>query len=244
MMDSENIFTDSQSTYCSDSSDILDIDPAILTNPQALLQDCMWNCEAYEPRHSIGCNGIYTPAPSPPPEAKEAMEEDGEEGEQIATFGVDKTGEGAAECISPNEVLVFTGTVECATAGKEEQSSNTATATTANCQDRKMNGDTRKTSLSYRRSISSVSSGSSRIHPQAASSESGVCRKPIAAGLLKELLNPWSTLVLRPQYSQVCFPVNLIFCLDSFLSQYSQNAKPLFDAHFSLALHCHCLQQT
>lgn len=89
MMDSENLMFDSQSTCVSDvsdSSDILDVDPSVLVslsgNPQALLQDCMWNCDAYEPRHSISCNGIYTPAPSPPPEVKDAIEED----EQVSTF--------------------------------------------------------------------------------------------------------------------------------------------------------------
>ena len=166
MIDSENMVFDSQSTHCSE--DMLDVDPMLLSNPQALLQDCMWSCGDYEPRHSLGyTNGVYTPAPSPSPEAKQALEEDSEEAETIATFGVDKSAEEEpAECISPNEVLVFTGTVECTTPGAQSK-----TAAEEGQQEPTVN--TRKASLSYRRSVSSVSSGSSRLHPQATSSESG-----------------------------------------------------------------------
>lgn len=83
MMVSEDLYFDSQETYGSDSSDVLDIDSSVLlcANPQPIIQDRMWNSDDYEPRHSINCNGIYTPAPSPPPEAKEPVEEDNEEEE-------------------------------------------------------------------------------------------------------------------------------------------------------------------
>lgn len=187
ILDPENMLFDSQSTYCSDSSEMLEVDSVLLSNQQGLLQDCMWNCDAYEPRHSISGNGIYTPAPSPPPPAeacREVLEEDCEEEEaEGSTFSMDKSSEEEGECISPNEVLVFTGTVECnmAAAGGVEEERARGT------QGQKVGREARKPGLGYRRSVSSsVSSGNSRLHPQATTSESGericqLCRWPIHA---------------------------------------------------------------
>lgn len=174
IMESENMLFDSQGTYCSDTSDILDVDPSILTNPQALLQDCMWNCDAYEPRHSISCNGIYTPAPSPPPEAKDLIQECEEE-QAAATFNMDKSTEEEAECISPNEVLVFSGG---ASSGVESATSKDGSSSSSSKSGRKLNREARR---SYRRCMSSVSSSSSRIHPQATSSESGKLANPVVS---------------------------------------------------------------
>ncbi len=51
MIESENVLFDSQSSnYGSEDSINVDIDPSVLLggNPQALLQDCMWNSDVYE----------------------------------------------------------------------------------------------------------------------------------------------------------------------------------------------------
>lgn len=163
MASSDDVPFNSQSSYGSDSSeDILNIDPNVLLagNPQALLlqdQDCMWSCNSYEPRHSIGCNGVYTPAPSPPPQGKEAAMEEEEEEEQVFEVSKCKKLEGE-ECISPNEVLVL---MTAKAAEEEELIEEEIT----------MDREPRKPVLSYRRVMSS---GNARLHPQAtASSESG-----------------------------------------------------------------------
>lgn len=169
MESSEEMPFDSQGSYGSDSSadDVLDIDPNILiASNHALLQDCMWNCDAYEPRHSIG---IYTPAPSPPPKCKEAAIEEEEE-EQVFEGSKCKKQEGGEqleeddECISPNEVLVLL-TAEAESAKEDDEQTGVCEEEMAI--DREM----RKPVLGYRRSMSS---SNARLHPQATtSSESG-----------------------------------------------------------------------
>ena len=162
MMASEDLIFDSQSTYGSDSSDIFETDPSILSSGQALLQDCMWNGEAYEPRHSISTNGIYTPAPSPPPaESKDSIEEEEDEEERVSTCSKSKEND-QAECISPTEVFTFV-TASDLTA-KEHQVTNT---------NGRMERETHKSScLGHRRNVSSTYMNS-RVHPQATTSESG-----------------------------------------------------------------------
>jgi hypothetical protein len=50
MASSEELLAFDSQTSSSSSEDLLNIDPNILlSSPQALLQDCMWNCDAYEP---------------------------------------------------------------------------------------------------------------------------------------------------------------------------------------------------
>lgn len=166
----EDLLFDSQGTYGSDSSsDILDIDPSILSNPHALLQDCMWNCDAYEPRHSIG---IYTPAPSPPPKEKEIIMEDDEDEEQ--PFHASKCKDLGAG-ISPNEVLYMGSTETVMEEGKQQQQEEEEEQEENVACNRKvaMERETSKPGLVYRRSISSISSAGSRLHLQATSSESG-----------------------------------------------------------------------
>lgn len=57
----DNEGTITKITYCSDSSEV-NVDPSVLeaiTDTRALLQDCMWNSVAYEPRHSVsGLNAM------------------------------------------------------------------------------------------------------------------------------------------------------------------------------------------
>lgn len=140
-----------------------DINSGILLAGKALLSDCMWNSDEYEPRNSIG---MYTPAPSPPPEDKEAMEdeeEEEEEGEEIASSlslpSEHKDLKESTECISPDEILEFMNTSE--KAAKEEK---------RRC--RRMEREARK-ALGYRRNVLTMSNGTQRFHPQATTSESG-----------------------------------------------------------------------
>lgn len=164
---SEDVLFDSQGTYGSDTSDVIDIDPSILVggNPQALLQDdCMWNCDAYEPRHSISCNGVYTPAPSPPPEVKSVVEEEDED-HVPALEAVPKSNEIQDEELDDDEGSITSSQVSMDTAtdssGKEEGVKSSTKI------------ENRRTSLCYRRNLSSSCNGSSRLHPQATTSESG-----------------------------------------------------------------------
>lgn len=166
----EDMPFDSQSSYGSDSSNVLDINlnapPA--SNPQALLQDCMWNCDAYEPRHSIGCNGMYTPAPSPPPDGKAATEEEEEEEDEDEeqVFEGSECTTAADEDISPTEVMVLV-TAEGEGVVVEGKEGTVTKATESR--------EPRKPVLCYRKSLST---GTTRLHPQATrpqamSSESG-----------------------------------------------------------------------
>ena len=152
MMASEDLIFDSQSSYGSDSSDVIDMDPSILTeNPQALLQDCMWNCDAYEPRHSIGNNGIYTPAPSPPPKIQGKNEEDDEEEELSST-------QPNNQVINSTEMFMYSAkTREFGTRPSRKLLSR----------------ESQKSSFGYRKNTPGISNGSSRVHPQAVTSESG-----------------------------------------------------------------------
>lgn len=163
MASSEDMPFDSQSTYASDSSEVIDVDPNVLlaSNPQALLQDCMWNGEEYEPRHSIGCNGVYTPAPSPPPEGKEATEEEEEEDDEQVFDSKDLAEE--VDCIIPNEEVLVLVTAE----GEGVVVKETCTKVAA------VDREPRKPVLGYKKSGSTLSTGNTRLHPQATSSESG-----------------------------------------------------------------------
>ena len=146
MASSDDVPFNSQSSYGSDSSEDINIDPNFLLagNPgQALLlEDCMWSCNSYEPRHSIGC---YTPAPSPPPQGKEqAMEEEEEE-----------------EPVFDDSKLVLMTTKAAEEPGEEEPLEEEVS----------VDREPPKPILNYRRIMSS---GNARLHPQAtASSESG-----------------------------------------------------------------------
>ena len=184
MMDSEDVLFDSQGLmYGSNSMDTIDVDPSILGGgnpPQAfLVQDCMWNCDAYEPRHSISGNGVYTPAPSPPPEMKGIMKEDDDpmpafepvpESKEVQEEDLDED----AESMISSQVSVDTAT----------DSSCSRDEGLKHCT--KVERENRKPGLFYRRSSCN---GSSRIHPQATTSESGETK---AFGV-----NSVSALVLR-----------------------------------------------
>ena len=134
----------------------------------------MWNSEVYEPRHSISYNGIYTPAPSPPPEEKAAMEDEEEDEEEQVFHAAIKKEKGGQECISPADqmlVLASEGVVEEEVMEEEE-----AEARNRACSRKMTDRDACKQGmLNYYRSVSSsVSNGSSRLHPRATtSSESG-----------------------------------------------------------------------
>ena len=101
-------YTDSQGSYASspDAASVL-----ICTDAGAalLIEDCMWNSHAYEPRNLIG-NGVYTPAPSPPPiptdktneeEVQDVPDEstDNEEKETMVQPSVQD------DCISPCDIF-------------------------------------------------------------------------------------------------------------------------------------------
>ena len=83
-----------------------------------LVQDCMWNSQAYQPRNTIGLGveGVYTPAPSPPSQvpssAEQNNQEEGEEeeGEDASTPRNDASSDSSStsdqtDCISPNDVF-------------------------------------------------------------------------------------------------------------------------------------------
>lgn len=167
MMASEDVLFDSQGTYGSDSSDGIDIESSLL-NPQALLQDCMWNCDAYEPRHSISSNGIYTPAPSPPPAVKSIIEEEDED--HMPTFEPvsEESKEAHEDFEEEEERNTTTGKVGADTATDSSGSKDKVIESSV-----KMEKD-RKLSFCYKRSLSSSCNGTSRVQPQAAAtSESG-----------------------------------------------------------------------
>ncbi len=120
---------------------------------ELLIQDCMWNSHAYEPRSIIGnVNGVYTPAPSPPPisdQTKEAEEpEDSEACSESGSNDInDEPDDVQSECISPCDIFP-TYTIVTDKEGT-------------------------KATPKPRSNTSSVQSEGSR-HPQAMSSESGM----------------------------------------------------------------------
>lgn len=164
-----------------------------------LVQDCMWNSHTYQPRNtiSLGANGVYTPAPSPPPQLPSAEQNDREEGEDeeeedAPTPRNDASSEGSAsdhtDCISPNDV--FPTCMVMPTLKAEEDSSVEEPTKKVKVQpvrhtrqerarralereQRSSRGGERTSSIMTRRA-SANTNGNSRIHPQAsASSESG-----------------------------------------------------------------------
>ncbi len=88
---------------------------------ELLIQDCMWNSHAYEPRSIIGNvnggnvngGGVYTPAPSPPPpiaEQPKEREEQPESEESSDSGNSNEVNEEVdddvqAECISPCDIF-------------------------------------------------------------------------------------------------------------------------------------------
>ncbi len=122
---------------------------------ELLIQDCMWNSHAYEPRSIIGnVNGVYTPAPSPPPTSDQAKEADEpEDSEECSESGSNDINDEAdvddvqSECISPCDIFPTYTIVTDKEGTKETPKPGSNT--------------------------SSVQSEASR-HPQAMSSESGM----------------------------------------------------------------------
>ena len=101
-------YTDSQSSYNSSPCT-----PGILICTDAgaalLIQDCMWNSHTYEPRNPIG-NGVYTPAPSPPPPATDkVIEEEVEVTTEEAPVEIKEVAAEPSdvqeECISPCDIF-------------------------------------------------------------------------------------------------------------------------------------------
>ena len=160
----DDLLFDSQGTYGSEDSDTVDIDPSILAcgNPQALLQDCMWNCDAYEPRHSISCNGVYTPAPSPPPEVKTIIEDE----DHMPTFEAVPETKEMQEEMEEDEESIGSSQVSMVTA----TDSSRKDIRPKSCIKMERSESRKPTTLAYRRSSCN---GSSRVHPQATTSESG-----------------------------------------------------------------------
>ena len=107
-------YTDSQSSYNSQSSFTSSpCPPGILICTDAgaalLIQDCMWNSHTYEPRNPIG-NGVYTPAPSPPPPATDnVVEEEVEVTTEEAPVEIKEVAaqpsDAQEECISPCDIF-------------------------------------------------------------------------------------------------------------------------------------------
>ena len=162
-----------------------------------LVQDCMWNSHTYQPRNtiSLGANGVYTPAPSPPPQLPSAEQNDREEEEEeedAPTPRNDASSESSAsdhtDCISPNDV--FPTCMVMPTLKVEDDSSVGEPTKKVKVQpvrhtrqerarralereQRSSRGGERTSSIMTRRA-SANTNGNSRIHPQAsASSESG-----------------------------------------------------------------------
>ena len=154
-----------------------------------LVQDCMWNSHTYQPRNTI--NGVYTPAPSPPPQmpSGEQNDNDQEEGEEEdpPTPKNDVSSESSAsdqtDCISPNDVFPTCMPLpkkakdsEPAKKVKVQPVRHTRQERTRRAMEREQrNGRAgERTSSIMTRRASAHTNGNSRIQPQAsASSESG-----------------------------------------------------------------------
>ena len=128
-----------------------------------LIQDCMWNCSSYEPRNG---NGVYTPAPSPPP-PKEQTEKTEDKVPHSAPVKEATTVQ--ADCISPVDVFP-----SCHLFMPQEELSQdlkVAKMKPKKLVDKKTAKENHKAAFT-RRSMS-VSSCRPRFQPQATSSESG-----------------------------------------------------------------------
>ena len=161
-----------------------------------LVQDCMWNSHMYQPRNTI--NGVYTPAPSPPPQIPSAEQNDQEEGEDdeeedAPTPRNDVSSESSAsdqaDCISPNDVFPTCMVMptkkaeEGVTAGEQTKkvkmqpvrhTRQERARRAMEREQRSSRGGGERTSSVMTRRASANTSGNSRIQPQAStSSESG-----------------------------------------------------------------------
>lgn len=101
-------FTDSQTSFTS-STDLSDVLICTDAGAALLIQDCMWNSHAYEPRNLIG-NGVYTPAPSPPPSTSEKSIEEEQDAREESPMDEDKqiiiqASDVQADCISPCDIF-------------------------------------------------------------------------------------------------------------------------------------------
>lgn len=164
-----------------------------------LVQDCMWNSQAYQPRNTMGANGVYTPAPSPPPQIPSAEQNDPEEGEDEEEEDAptprndtssDSSTSDQTDCISPNDVFPT-----CMVMPAEKAKEGTAAIgeptkrvkvqpvrhtrqerarRAMEREQRSSRGGGERTSSIMTRRASANTNGNSRIQPQAsASSESG-----------------------------------------------------------------------
>lgn len=158
-----------------------------------LVQDCMWNSHTYKPRNtiSVGASGVYTPAPSPPPqpppeaEQNDQADDDDDDGDGDVTLtpknepGSETSAGDQTECISPNDVfptyMLMPEKEETVKKTRPQQTRHTRQERTRRAIEREQRSrrGERTSSIMTRRS-SAITSGNSRIHPQAsASSESG-----------------------------------------------------------------------
>lgn len=103
----EDNFSVNNSQNCFSSNSVMDIMPNI--GADLLIQDCMWNSDAYEPRNLFGnVNGIYTPAPSPPPPTAKNGQDEQSLKDDIAEERIVKVMESSnvqQECISPCDIF-------------------------------------------------------------------------------------------------------------------------------------------
>ena len=156
--DDDEFSVDSQNSFSSSSAVELIAD----IGADLLIQDCMWNSHAYEPRHLFGnVNGIYTPAPSPPPPTAKVTEDEPSskdyKSEETKEESMEQSSDVQSECISPCDIFPTCLLV----AGPQGENPKPGT----------------KESKVHHKTTSGNSDDSSdtgRTHPQATSSESGM----------------------------------------------------------------------
>ena len=152
-----------------------------------LMQDCMWNSHTYKPRNTInlgGSSGLYTPAPSPPPQNQAAEQSDQTEvEEEMPTANNDLSSESSSssdqtDCISPNDVfptyMLMPKSDETVKKSKSQPTRHTRQERTRRAIEREQRSGRGERSSIMTRRASASTSGNSRIQPQAStSSESG-----------------------------------------------------------------------
>lgn len=151
-----------------------------------LVQDCMWNSHSYKPRNiiSMGASGLFTPAPSPPPQQLPATEQNDQvEGEdETQTPNEEMSSESSSsdqtDCISPNDVFpaMLLPKDETTKKSKQQPTRHTRQERTRRAMEREQRSSRsrERTSSIITRRASANTNGNSRIQPQAtASSESG-----------------------------------------------------------------------
>lgn len=168
----------------SDYPQLLDVvDPGMLpsvdSGKKAIVNDCWWNSRTYEPRHSVGGNmssntGTYTPAPSPPPEMKEPIDEEEEEDDEDDESCSDLSSEpGQQGDLSPSEMFargaaaILANQKCCLPQHKQQQEQQQQQEHQARLL-RKAEREERRTSTGSRKC------GSSRVQPRVVDSESGI----------------------------------------------------------------------